>query len=390
MIELLQAQGVECRVLVPERGAFCEELTGLGVPFAIVSFPLWMSRGKVPLFLWLKAGLGTIVNTALVAWKIYRWNCDVVFSNTVTVCVGAFASCLLGRSHIWLLHEYGMEDHGLSFLFGERLSLGIVDKLSTHCVCVSRALAKKYERSIKPSKLTVIYPSMHRALRDAKDTNCGDFPIPPHNGRFRCVIVGALTEGKGQEESVLALVHLKKLGVDAELLIVGEGLPSYRRRLEELIAANALESQVAFAGQVKTALPAMRSADVVLVCSRREAFGRVTIEGMFAGKPVIGPRCGATAELIKEGLNGLLYDHGDPKDLADKIQYLYENPAVAERLVKNAQSWVESLFTQERYRKEILALLSSPLSPDLVGVSSPPACLEVSLTQEPKRQDCKI
>jgi glycosyltransferase involved in cell wall biosynthesis len=371
-IEILQMHGMECKVLLPHHGDLCAELDRIGTPFSVVSFPLWMAREEISLFSFFKAAFSTLVSTIVVAWKIYCWKCDQIYSNTVTVCVGAFAALLLGRPHIWHLHEFGKEDQGLSFLFGKRFSLGIVNRLSSRCICVSRVLAKHYEQSVESSKITVIYPSMHLAPKDAA-SDSSDFAILPANGRFRCVIVGALTEGKGQEESVMALADLKKRGLDAELLIVGEGVRSYRCRLEELVAANALETQVAFAGQVKSALPAMRSANAVLVCSKSEAFGRVTIEGMLAGKPVIGARRGATAELIKEGVNGLLYNYGDPKDLADKIQYLYKNPAVAEQLGKAAQSWVEGFFTAERYSKEILALLNSPLGVDVAGAGSIPA-----------------
>jgi glycosyltransferase involved in cell wall biosynthesis len=362
-IDILQMHGVECRVLLPDRGEFCAELDRIGVPFSVVPFPLWMSRGEVVVFSSFKAALRTFINTIVVAWKVYRWRCDQVYSNTVTVCVGAFAARLLGRPHIWHLHEFGKEDQGLSFLFGDRFSLEIVNRLSSRCICVSTALAEKYERSIAASKITVIYPSMHLALKDETTSDCADFPIPPSNGRFRCVIVGALTEGKGQEESLLAFVHLKNLGLDAELLIVGEGVPSYQRRLEDLVAVNGMESQVSFAGHVKSALPAMQSANAVLVCSTSEAFGRVTIEGMLAGKPVIGANRGATAELIKDGINGLLYSSGDPKDLANKIKYLNENPFVANRLGTNARAWAQSYFTTERYAKKILTLLASPVQP---------------------------
>jgi glycosyltransferase involved in cell wall biosynthesis len=362
-IDILQMHGVECKVLLPDRGEFCAELDRIGVPFSVMSFPLWTNRGEVPLFSSLKAALSTLIYSILVAWKIHRWRSDQVYSNTVTVCVGAFGARLAGRPHIWHLHEFGKEDQGLSFLFGDRFSLGIVDRFSSRCICVSTVLAKKYQQSIAPSKITVIYPSMQLALKDAAADHCSDSHTGHSKGRFRCVIVGALTEGKGQEESVLAFVHLKKLGLGAELLIVGEGDPSCRRRLEELITANALESQVTLVGHVTSSLPVMRSADAVLVCSRSEAFGRVTIEGMFAGKPVIGANRGATAELIKDGVNGLLYSSGDSKDLANKIKYLSENPFVAARLGKNARSWAQSCFTPQRYAREILTLLAPPAQP---------------------------
>ena len=100
----------------------------------------------------------------------------------------------------------------------------------------------------------------------------------------------------------------------------------------------------------------MLSSDIVLVCSKSEAFGRVTIEGMFSGRPVIGARSAATAELIKDGVNGLLYDPGNPGDLADKIKRLQECPAFGEHLGNQARSWVLSYFTADRYANELSAV----------------------------------
>ena len=55
------------------------------------------------------------------------------------------------------------------------------------------------------------------------------------------------------------------------------------------------------------------------MCSRAEAFGRVTVEAMKLGLPVIGAARGATPELVRDGWNGLLYAHGDANELAGKI-----------------------------------------------------------------------
>jgi glycosyltransferase involved in cell wall biosynthesis len=368
-IEAFQSQGVECRVLVPGNGEFCNELVRMGVPFAIVSYPLWMSRGRLPWVDRLKSAVGIILNSIVVAWKIHGWQPDYVYSNTATVCVGAFASRLTGRPHIWHLHEFGMEDQGLSFLFGQRPSLAVIDRLSFRCICVSEALAAKYRRSIDPSKITVIYPAMRQSLREEMEGETRPAPFSSRSKRFRCVIAGALMEGKGQEESVRALAHLKDTGVDAELLIVGDGLPAYRRQLEDSIKTNQLEGRVHFAGHVSDVLPLMRSSDAVLICSRSEAFGRVTIEGMFSGTPVIGARSGATAELIEEGVNGILYKQGDAADLAAKIAYLCQNPAVAEQLGMNALHWVRSHFTRERYERQLMSIVEPLPEPaaSLVG-----------------------
>jgi glycosyltransferase involved in cell wall biosynthesis len=368
-IELLQAHGVECRVLLPSGGHLCQELIRLGVPFSVISYPMWMGRGKFSFLARVKAAVGVFTNTVQVAWRIFRWKCDVVYSNTATVCVGALAARLLACPHIWHLHEFGMEDQGLSFLFGDRFSLALIDRLSARCICVSHALAKKYQKSIAASKITVIYPSMHRVLNDSEDANLRDSLESSRPKRFRCVIVGALIPGKGQEDAVLAFAHLKKTGIAAELTIVGDGDPEFRRYLEDVIRSNNLVDNVVFVGHVNNALPAMRSSDVILVCSRSEAFGRVTIEGMFAGRPVIGARSAATAELIQDGINGLLYNPGDSKDLAAKIISIYRDPQTGERLAARAQEWMKGHFTSRRYTEDILNLIQSSSNRSAANIS---------------------
>lgn len=357
-IELLQTQGTECRVLLPEKGPFCEHLEALRVPYSVISYPMWMARGEISTFVRIKSALNILKDTVQVGSCILRWKCELVYSNTIASSVGALASWLVKVPHVWHLHEFGFEDQGLRFLFGERTSIAAISRLSSRCVLVSHALAGKYSRFIDPSKISVVYPSMHRALSAPESLRPEQDRIPPTTGRFRCVIVGALIEGKGQRDAVLALPHLKKSGMAVELLIVGQGEAGYRSSLEELISKNNLNQEVSFIPQVSNSLPVMRSADVVLVCSRSEAFGRVTIEGMSSGTPVIGARAAATAELIKDGETGLLYRQGDPADLAAKIEFVYRNPDRAKELGKNAQSWVATHFTRDRYTKELMAVLN--------------------------------
>lgn len=362
-IELLHAQGIECRVLLPSTGPFCRELAGLGIPYSVISYPMWMARGQVPIAIRIKAALNLAKDTLLVAWKILRWRSDVVYSNTSTVCVGALAARLTGLTHVWHLEEFGFEDQGLSFLFGETRSMALINNLSSRCICLSFALAEKYLQYVEPSKMSIIYPSMHRALESGRISGSVELPNAPRVAKFRCVLVGALIEGKGQRDALLAIAHLKKAGKSVDLLIVGRGDAHYRRSLEQLVQDNDLENDVVFVEHVSDSLPVMRSSDTVLICSKSEAFGRVTIEGMFSGRPVIGARSAATAELIKDGVTGLLYQQGDPVDLAAKIERLYKNPGIASDLGRNACSWVEGYFTRERCTRELLAVFNSLSSP---------------------------
>ncbi len=78
---------------------------------------------------------------------------------------------------------------------------------------------------------------------------------------------------------------------------------------------------------------------VALMCSHSEAFGRVTVEAIKFGLPVIGANSDGTRELIREGWNGLLYPRGQLAELADRIDRLYWDQELRARLGENGREW---------------------------------------------------
>jgi glycosyltransferase involved in cell wall biosynthesis len=148
---------------------------------------------------------------------------------------------------------------------------------------------------------------------------------------------------------------------------VGDGGKRYRAQLVQQAETLGVSRRIAFHGYAEDPLPLIRNTDVVLVCSRWEAFGRVAVEAMLAGKPVIGSARGATAEIIQDGQTGLLYQWGNIRDLTKKIQFLHDNPKESMRIGASAQQWAQDRFTQERYGREVLEILSE------VGPSFPAA-----------------
>lgn len=351
LLEALKENGVECCVLLPSDGPLVNELKKLEVDFCTLPYKWWMGVNS-PLWKRMGRAIINLAVTILVAMRIKRWKCDIVYTNTITVCIGTFAAPLLRIPHVWHIHEFGYEDHRLVFDLGEKLSLWLMNWLSSIFIANSNAVAQKYQHYIDPSKLRVIYQS----VSVPKDISAERVPMAPNTG-IRCIIIGSLQEGKRQEEAILAIGELVHVGINAELFIVGDGNPKYRDYLQKLVSENELDRYVKFIGYVENPFPFVKSADVVLMCSRNEAFGRVTVEAMKIGKPVIGARSGGTTELIREGFNGFLYTPGDYKELAAKIKYLYEHPDVVRDMGKNGLQWTKERFTQERYGEEVLTIL---------------------------------
>ena len=357
-IEVLHEKGVECYVLLPGEGAMSQRLAAIGVPYDFIQGSSWVTW-KAPTF-WeqIKAIIKIALGVFPTLKKIRKSGCDIVYSNTLTVCDGGIAAAILQRPHVWHLHEFPGY-HGVRFYFGNRFSFLIVRALSSACITVSTHLSEMCRPYLQSSRMKVIHPSMHLAFPENVDSVPAGRLLPPRNGRFRCVIVGGLFEGKRALEAVEALGELRRGGVDAELLIVGDGDPRYRHSLEDCVKANDLLGNVTFTGAVREGTAAMRSADVVLVCSRHETFGRVTVEAMMAGKPVVCAGAAATPELVRDGFNGWLYEPGNHRDLAAKIKLLYEDRPLAVRLGENGRTWAQGAFTKELYAREILNILTT-------------------------------
>ena len=79
----------------------------------------------------------------------------------------------------------------------------------------------------------------------------------------------------------------------------------------------------------------MRS-DVEIVASSMEAFGRVTVEAMLSGNPVLAADSGASGELIEDGKTGWLFETGNEYALADKMFMVIENKEDIRSMGKNA------------------------------------------------------
>lgn len=92
-------------------------------------------------------------------------------------------------------------------------------------------------------------------------------------------------------------------------------------------------------------LPAeYKKADLLVLTSTNESFGKVLIEANACGKPVVSTSTTGAQEIIQEGYNGYLVPVGDAKAIADKLDYLLSNPAKAKELGEHGRQLVQERF----------------------------------------------
>lgn len=356
LIDGLKNKGIKCFAILPSYGVLIKELEKREIPLKVVPYRKWMKVNGSPL--WKRVGrlVLNLVMMVPIAIQVKKWRADIIYTNTITICVGAFVARILKLPHIWHIHEFGYEDHRLCFELGTKISLWIMKQLSSVCIFASNALARKYRKFIPNRKLKVIYQAVN-IINQCPSNDVKFQKQIKEATEIKGVIVGSLQKGKRQEDAIKAIGELIHEGINVQLYIVGDGKPKYKQYLDSLIAKGDLENHVTFLGYIDNPFPVIQQTDFLLMCSRSEAFGRVTVEGMKAGKPVIGARRRGTAELIKENFNGLLYTFGNYRELAEKVKYLYKHPDEARQMGENGKQWAIGQFNEERYTEEVVTVL---------------------------------
>ena len=97
----------------------------------------------------------------------------------------------------------------------------------------------------------------------------------------------------------------------------------------------------------------MASFDIFVLPSRSEGFGRVNLEAMAMGKPVISTNVGGIPEVVLDGVTGILVPPGNSKDLAHAIMRLLNDYELRESIGKQGRRRVEEHFTLQAHAQRI-------------------------------------
>ena len=87
-----------------------------------------------------------------------------------------------------------------------------------------------------------------------------------------------------------------------------------------------------------------------------ETFGLVAIEAFACGLPVIATRNGVMAEIVKDRETGLLFTSGDARELAETVQWAWNNPRAMREFGCRAREVYESMYTEERNYELLMSI----------------------------------
>jgi glycosyltransferase involved in cell wall biosynthesis len=224
---------------------------------------------------------------------------------------------------------------------------------------VSHALKRYFLGDLSPPSARVIYngvasEAVFDERRRAAETLRG------RRQPFTFALVGRFRDSKGQAAAIAAFSIAAKRHPDIRLILAGDagntGDQSYLDHCRALARELPAPDRIEFWGYVPDPERAYLAADAVLMCSRNEAMGRVTVEAMSACRPVIGYDSAGTSELVAADRTGQLY-RGDADALAACMTRYIESPDLARQHGDAAWHEARVRYSMETYAAQIFDVL---------------------------------
>jgi glycogen(starch) synthase len=182
-------------------------------------------------------------------------------------------------------------------------------------------------------------------------------PVQPLPERPQALFVGVLELYKNVDGLAEAWRLAAPAAPGARLRIVGSGT---RTDVVERLLAE-LPEQTTWTNRLETAEVALAldGSTALVLPSRSEGMGRVVVEALCRGRPVVATRVGGIPDLVRDGENGLLVEPGDTAALADALVRILSDQELSERLAARARESAEPwLATPEEYAARLRAAVA--------------------------------
>jgi glycosyltransferase involved in cell wall biosynthesis len=286
---------------------------------------------------------------------------DLIYANTQkALVVGAIASFLARRPLVYHLHDILSLEHFSKTNL--RVAVNLINRCASLVIANSQASKSAFlQAGGKPDLVQVVYNGFA-----AKNYEVDELEV--RNLRENLELVGKFVVGhfsrlspwKGQHILIDALCQCSQ---DVVVILVGDALfgeQEYVQDLHQKVTDLGLENRVKFLGFRGDIPELMTMCDLVAHTSTApEPFGRVIIEAMLCGKPVVAAQAGGAIELVEDGINGFLVTPGKPQELAQVINNCRQESAKTANIANNAKISASQRFDVEIINQQIQELLKS-------------------------------
>lgn len=279
---------------------------------------------------------------------IREWKIDIIHTNSLTHTIGAVLSGQTDKPHVWHIREALKEHYGM--VYDSSLLYKYALRKTAQVICISDYVRNVYKEILQSAHVITLYDGfdVEYYIMDGVYRKCPSV--------YNILICGVICEGKGQLDAVRAmeqLIHRYNVK-NVHLQIVGGGAGAYFKQIKSFINKEKIDNYVDILPFQVDLRELREKTDIALVCSRGEAFGRVTVESMLSENLVIGADSAGTAEIIKDGIVGYLYETGNVVDLCEKIYHVITHWSEQAVIIKRAKAYAKKKYDVNCYAERML------------------------------------
>jgi glycosyltransferase involved in cell wall biosynthesis len=311
-----------------------------------------------------EAGIPLLVDPLIMtghpSFSAFAQEFDCVVASTIFSAPIVRAAKSAGIPHLWWIHEGRVAEHYLGSDRGLREALGLADLILTPDIRSSQVYQPFADRLVRVLSYGIPdpRPKFESAIRG---------PAKP----IEFLLLGTIEHRKGQQ---VLLEALRKLPEDVlrntRFRIIGRPHDSAITSEIEETAKNSAHLTYGDGVSADEALALIRDTDVMLSCSWDETGPLILMEALALGKAILSTSLGAVAEKLSPEEDGLFFRPGDAAALAAAIERLVREPALRDRLGRNARIGYERHFTFDRFGEGFVELLREVISSPKVKIAA--------------------
>jgi glycosyltransferase involved in cell wall biosynthesis len=345
VIDLIRAQvdlGHRCQVVcLFERGSLADELSSCGVAVHACRKRRGLDLGAL---------LRARRHVRDHATEVLHTHNAAAHYHAVLATIGLSLRCTVNTRHgMGVLDRRSRRER----LF--RLSLSRTDAVVTVCETARQDMLRV--DSVPASRLISI-PNGIRVERflagdaDSRSRFALDLGLPASTPIIGTV--GRLVEAKQHVSLISAVAELRRQTSDFAAVIVGDGV--LRATLNEHVTNLGLGDRVFLLGDRSDVDTLLRGFSIFALSSATEGYSIALLEACAVGLPIVATDVGGNAEIVADGINGLVIPPHDPSALAKALRALLDDAANAEAMGRKGRAWVieEGSFTTMAARYDAL------------------------------------
>ncbi len=340
---------IEIMVVTGDSGYLCEELEKRKIKYEIIyhQFQIYPSiksfKNALNFFYRLFKMLYYNFKAEFKLKKVInKFQPDLIHTNIGPTHIGYNVAKKLGIPHIWHIREYQDLDFGMVPFPSKEGFINKLNSINNISIAITMGIFDHFQMN-KNAK--VIYDGVmnerHTQFIDIKSNYF--------------LFLGRLEETKGIRQLILAFIDFSSFNDDYDLLIAGNGSDIFVNELKLIVNKSGFTKRIHFLGFRKDINELLSKATALIVPSKHEGFGFITVEAMFNGCLVVGNNSAGTKEILETEKLGILYTGHDElvSSLKEIVISGIENYYP---MIKKAQKIASKLYSKETNSNEIFNL----------------------------------